>query len=370
MGTAAVHKIAVIGAGIAGASVAHALAQRGHAVTVIETAQAAASGASGNHAGVFRPLPSRDNSPLSRLLRAGFLLGRQQFPAFPDVRCGWTGVLHIARDDKHATTQRRTVAEQSLPADFCRYVDRDEASSLASWPVEQGGWWFAQGGWINPPSLCRALLADIDCRFNQPVARLVRTESHWQLLDSAGNAIIQADDVVLANGIGAPALVPDFPLPIRVGRGLVSHVPEAATPPFNIVVTRLGYVTPAVDGMRCAGATMAADDLDPAPRLADHIENLHRLDMVLPGFGAGLDPALLDGRVSFRPMSPDRLPIVGPLSANEGLWIIDGFGARGLVFASICAELLACQISDAPLPLEADLISAIAPTRFQKRRRV
>jgi tRNA 5-methylaminomethyl-2-thiouridine biosynthesis bifunctional protein len=370
MGTAAVHKIAVIGAGIAGASVAHALAQRGHAVTVIETAQAAASGASGNHAGVFRPLPSRDNSPLSRLLRAGFLLGRQQFPAFPDVRCGWTGVLHIARDDKHATTQRRTVAEQSLPADFCRYVDRDEASSLASWPVEQGGWWFAQGGWINPPSLCRALLADIDCRFNQPVARLVRTESHWQLLDSAGNAIIQADDVVLANGIGAPALVPDFPLPIRVGRGLVSHVPEAATPPFNIVVTRLGYVTPAVDGMRCAGATMAADDLDPAPRLADHIENLHRLDMVLPGFGAGLDPALLDGRVSFRPMSPDRLPIVGPLSANEGLWIIDGFGARGLVFASICAELLACQISAEALPLADDLVAAIAPARFQKPRRV
>jgi tRNA 5-methylaminomethyl-2-thiouridine biosynthesis bifunctional protein len=92
--------------------------------------------------------------------------------------------------------------------------------------------------------------------------------------------------------------------------------------------------------------------------------------MLLPGFGKTLDPAMLDGRVSFRPMSPDRLPIVGPLSASEGRWIIDGFGARGLVFASICAELLASQIGGEPLPLENDLVAALAPARFSKSRNV
>lgn len=111
---------------------------------------------------------------------------------------------------------------------------------------------------------------------------------------------------------------------------------------------------------------MASGDRDPAPRLADHVENLYRLGMLLPGFGKSLDPAALDGRVSFRPMSPDRLPIVGPLVASEGLWIIDGFGARGLVFSAICAELLASQIGSEPLPLEADLVSALAPGRFAK----
>lgn len=364
--------IAVIGAGIAGASVASALAARGHAVTVIEAAAAPAAGASGNHAGVFRPLPSLDDSRLSRLLRAGFLLGRRQFDALPGVRLGWTGALHIARDVKHEATQRRIVEEHALAPDFCRFVTRAEAGELAGWPVEMGGWWFPRAGWINPPSLCRALLADIDCRFNQPVARLERVGQHWHLIDSDGSTFHTADDVVLANGIGAPALVsvllPDLPLPIRIGRGLVSHLPEAATPPFHIVATRLGYVTPAVDGLRCAGATMAAGDRDPAPRRADHVENLHRLDMALPGFGKDLDAAQLAGRVSFRPMSPDRLPIVGPLSASAGLWISDGFGARGLVFAPICAELLACQMSGEPLPLEVDLVAAIAPARFQKKR--
>jgi tRNA 5-methylaminomethyl-2-thiouridine biosynthesis bifunctional protein len=362
-------RIAVIGAGAAGAAAAHALAARGHQVTVFEAAAAPAQGASGNHAGVFRPLPAQDDSRLARILRAGFLLGRRRFGALPGARLGWTGALHIARDPKHEETQRRIVAEHALPADFCRFVERDEASAIAGWPVELGGWWFPLAGWINPPSLCRALLAGIDCRCERLVARLERGGDAWHLLDATGKTIAAADEVVLANGIGAPALAPQYKLPIRAGRGLVSHIPEGATPPFKIVATRLGYVTPAVDGMRCAGATMMADDLDPAPRLADHVENLQRLDMVLPGYGAGLDPAGLAGRVSFRPMSPDRLPIVGPLSASEGLWIIDGFGARGLVFASICAELLASQIGGEPLPLEAELVEALAPARFAGKRK-
>jgi tRNA 5-methylaminomethyl-2-thiouridine biosynthesis bifunctional protein len=344
-------RIAIIGAGIAGAATAHALAQRGHAVTVYEAADSPAQGASGNHVGVFRPLPSLDDNRLARLLRHGFLLGRRRFCAMQEAKLGWTGVLHIARDAKHEKTQQRIAEQHALPAEFCRFVDRAAASELAGWPVEMGGWWFPQSGWINPPSLVRALLASLDVRCGRRIAQLSE---------------IDADEIVIANGIDAAALAPDFKLPIRAGRGQVSLVPEAATPAFDIVVTRLGYVTPALDGLRCAGATTQSGDRDLAPRLDDHVENLNRLDMALPGFGQGLDPAGLQGRVSIRPMSPDRLPIVGPLSASAGLWIIDGFGARGLVFAAICAELLASQISGEPLPLEADLVAAIAPGRFVK----
>ncbi len=88
--------------------------------------------------------------------------------------------------------------------------------------------------------------------------------------------------------------------------------------------------------------------------------------VVVAGFAVGVDPATLAGRVSFRPMSPDRLPIVGPLSAGDGLWIINGFGARGMVFSSICAEQLASQISGEVLPLERHLVDALAPQRFAR----
>jgi tRNA 5-methylaminomethyl-2-thiouridine biosynthesis bifunctional protein len=360
-------RIAVIGAGIAGASVADALARRGHAVTVLESAAEAAAGASGNLAGVFRPLPSADDGRLARVLRAGFMLGRRRYATLPDVRLGWTGVLHLARDERHAASQRAIAAEQGLPAAYCRFVERDEASSLARWPLPIGGWWFPEGGWINPPSLCRALLKDIPCRFGAAVHGIERSNDTWQL--RTGDSVLEADALVLANGVGATGLVPDLHLPIRPGRGTVTHLPQVPGRDLALVLTRLGYVTPALDGIHCAGATLSIDDLDPRPRLSDHAENLFRLEMIAPGFGSGTATDALPGRVGLRPMSPDRLPLLGALSKSDELWLANGFGARGLVFSAICGELLAAQFDDEPLPLEQNLAIALSPSRRTSRRR-
>ena len=358
------NRIAVIGAGAAGSSAAQRLAAHGFEVTVFERAAAPAQGASGNKAGVFRPLPSLDDSRLARLLRAGFLYGRRHIEALDGVRRDFCGVLHIARDAKHEETQRRIVAAQAPPPELVRFVEREEAQQLAGWPVAMGGWWFAGGGWIDPPSLCRANLAGIDVRCNTGVDRLERCDGGWRLLAADGMVISEAPRVVLANAVDARRMMPQ--LPVRSGRGLVSHLPEAAVPPCHIVVTRFGYVTPAVDGIHCAGATQAPDDTGTDLRTADHIENLARLEMTLPGYGRGLYPATLAGRIGFRPMSPDRLPIVGALE-EEGLWTLNGFGARGLVWAALCAELLAAQIAGEPLPIEADLVAALDPGRFRAR---
>jgi len=360
------NKIIVIGAGAAGSSAAQRLTAHGFDVDVIEREKAPAQGASGNLAGVFRPLPSLGDTSLSRLLRACFLYGRQHIAALSGVRYDLTGVLHLARDEKHEESQRRVILQQHPPPDFCRYVNQQEASELAGWPVERGGWWFAGGGWLTPPSLCQANLSGIRTRFGIPVERMARVGNRWQLFDEAGHLVAEAPQVVLANGVDTPHFAPQ--LPIRSGRGVVSHLPEAQMPPFPIVATRNGYVTPAVDGFHCAGATLSTQDADPAPRLDDHLENLLRLDAILPDVGKHLDPAQLGGRIGFRPMSPDRHPIVGPLSASDGLWVINGFGARGLVWASLCAELLACQIKGIPLPLEPDLVAAVSPERFATGR--
>jgi len=74
------HRVAVVGAGVAGAAVAHALAQRGVAVTVLERADSPAQAASGNPLAVFRPLISRDDNCASRLTRAAFLHDLRAWP--------------------------------------------------------------------------------------------------------------------------------------------------------------------------------------------------------------------------------------------------------------------------------------------------
>lgn len=73
----------VIGAGIAGSTVAHRLAASGWQVAVLEQAAAPGQGASGNLAGMLRPLPSPDDNRISRLTRAGYLATRALLQALP-----------------------------------------------------------------------------------------------------------------------------------------------------------------------------------------------------------------------------------------------------------------------------------------------
>jgi tRNA 5-methylaminomethyl-2-thiouridine biosynthesis bifunctional protein len=379
----------VLGAGMAGTSIANRLARLGWQVEVIESEAGPAMGASGNLAGVLRPLPSLDDNRLARLTRAGALAGRRHLEWLARhgeaARWGATGVLHLARDPQHEARQQQVVEAHNPPRDFLRFVDREEASALAGWPLEVGGWWFPGGGWVNPPSLCRANLAhpNISTRYGHRIDRLVRTGTGWQALDEDGRCVAEAPVMILANGVGIRQIEQASALPVRSARGQVSHLPAEEGSAPKVVVCRLGYVSPAIEGRRCAGATFMVDDDDPALRAADHADNLAKLDFILPGFTDTMHPTDGAGRVGFRPASPDRLPMVGavpvpgshapdtPLSSIEryaGLFAISGFGARGLVWSAAVADQLASQINGDPLPLERDLAEGIDPARFGLRK--
>lgn len=377
----------VIGAGVAGTSVAERLAARGWQVTVIDAAPGPGHGASGNKAGVFRPLPSLDDNRLARITRAGFLYGLHHMEnlsaAGHPVRWGQCGVLHLARDTKQEGKMRAVVDAHQAPADYLRFVDAGEAAQIVGWPVALGGWWFPSGGWIKPPSLCAANLAAggerIATRFGQTLDHLERVGEEWIAFAPSGTEIARAPVVILANGVGIRTVSQAAPLPVRSARGQVSHLPASVGSAPRVVVCRLGYVSPEVDGVRCAGATFLADDDGTELREEEHRENLTKLDFILPGYAAPYDPAQLDGRVGFRPASPDRLPMVGAIPAvsiaekitpladiprQPGLYAASGFGARGLVWASLMGELLASQIHGDPLPLERELVDAMDPARY------
>lgn len=387
----------VLGAGIAGSSAAERLAARGWQVELIDAAAGPGEGASGNRAGVLRPLPSLDDNRLARLTRACFLYTRRHLAAVTaagqPLRWGETGVLHLARDDTHEATQKRVVEAHQAPTDYLRYVEREEAAQIAGWPVAAGGWWFPGGAWVQPPSACRANIARhgerVRTHYGRHVATIVRENGQWQALAADGTLIAAAPVLVLANAADATKFSPAAYLPLQPARGQVTHLPADDKAAPNVVVCRLGYVTPGVDGTRCAGATFLLNDPETALRPAEHSENLAKLDFILPGFSqtlpADATPESLEGRVGFRPVSPDRLPIVGAVADAAaidpalpsrpladipripGLFMINGFGARGIVWSALAAELLACRINGEPLPLEAELVDALDPARFLLR---
>lgn len=373
----------VLGAGLAGCAVAERLAARGWQVSVIERHHQPASEASGNLAGIVRPLLSRDDNLASRLNRACFLHARRAWAALPGARFNLAGVIQIARDAAHEAQMREIAA--AWPADYVQYLDREAAATHLGQPTAHAAWLFPTGGWANPPSLARAWLqaggAGVTFLGGIEVARHDHDGQDWRLLDAAGQVIAAAPVLILAAGAAAPTLLPD--LPVSPVRGQVSHLPAGSLPDFALPACCEGYLTPAVEGFHCLGASYAYDT-GTELRVEEHAGNLKRLARILPGCGHDMNPMVIGGKVGFRAATPDRLPLVGALPdasvplprdvrlhdlpRRPGLYGLLGLGSRGLVWAALAAETLASRIEGEPLPVENDLADAIDPARFQLRR--
>ncbi len=377
---------AIIGAGIAGSALAHALCQRGWQVTLIERHPAPAMGASGNPAGVVRPQLALDDSFNGRLSRQAFLHTVKLIPPHPSrltphASHAFEGVLQLARDDANAAHMQAMLATHGYPAEFARWVDKDEAGELAGVPVAASGMHFPLGGWLCGPRVCPALLAQCGAsltrRFVHTVTRLEPTEDGWRVWAN-DTLLAECAAVILAGAHEAAAFAN---LPLTAVRGQITALPDGCLPGLNIPVTREGYVLPTVHGIGNIGASFGFDD-DPAPRESDQQANVQRLRRLLQ-LPPALDVSSLAARVSFRAATPDRLPFAGaiaddsadirpgmPLSGiarQSGLYALTGLGARGLVWGPFLAEALAARLDNEPWHLPRDLWQAVDPARFLLR---
>ncbi len=365
----------VIGAGLAGCSTAYALARRGWLVTVIDRHSAVAQGASGNPAGIVRPMLSLDDNLASRFTRAAFLYATRVWPLHPG-RPRWSpcGVLQLARDAADAAYQQRLMATLAFPPEILRGVDGPTTQALLDGRVtatgNHAGLHFPNAGWAAPPSLCQANLAACGERltllYSTPVVSLEPAGEGWHALDATHREIACADIVVLAGGAEVGRLPQAMGLPLECMRGQVSLLPDRDFQSLRLVVCGDGYVIPPVDGQVCTGASYEIG-LDRTPSLTARHANLARLETLLPG--CDTKPEGIVDRVSFRAITRDRMPMIGPL-AEPGLFAMLGMGSRGLVWSPLASELLASQICGEPLPIEKDLARAVDPRRFEHRARV
>src|SRR5450830_141179 len=378
----------VIGAGLAGAAACERLAARGWQVTLIERHGQLASEASGNLAGIFMPQLSKDDNVATRLVRAAYLYALRHWQTLGGVGTGFEGaqcgVLQLARDGDHAQVQRQIAATALPPPEFARWLEAAEASSMLGAPAPHGAWWFAAGGWARPSSVCAAMLdacgSLLTRRFSSSAVCLQREGEEWQVRDGDGVLIAQAPTVIIAAGNGAVKLAQAASLPLDAVRGQVTHLVQGSLPELPFVLCREAYMTPVHQGIVCVGATYDADD-DTALRAASQQENIGKVADILsvPAFDAPLA-----GRTGFRCVAPDRLPLAGPLPDPSvpgrcerlrdvprwpGLFGLLGYASRGLIWAPLAAELLACQLEGEPLPIEAQLAEALDPGRFLLRER-
>lgn len=368
----------VIGAGLAGSACAQRLAERGWAVEVVERRAAPAQEASGTPAGLVRPVFSLDWNTHSRFTSASFLYAVRHHAALAQAGGsliqGTGGVLQLARDDVHFGKLQKILDQFALPPEFAQLMESPRATALAGAQVAGPGCWFPEATWMKPESICRANLeaasARTRCLYMTDAATLRRTGQEWEILDASGVVLARAPVAILANAHLAGRFSQAAELPLRAVRGQVSLLPARDGRRLRIAVCRDGYLTPAQDGVHCLGASFNEDLPEEAPRMEDHVANLCRLEHMLPGFGAGLTAESLEGRVAFRGMSFDRLPVLGELPSEPGLFACLALGSRGMTWGPLAAEIVASRIDGDPMPIERDLLAAVDVGRFAKRGRV
>ncbi|RQP22026.1 bifunctional tRNA (5-methylaminomethyl-2-thiouridine)(34)-methyltransferase MnmD/FAD-dependent 5-carboxymethylaminomethyl-2-thiouridine(34) oxidoreductase MnmC [Piscinibacter terrae] len=382
----------VIGAGLAGCATAWALAGQGWTCEVLDANDQPAMATSGNPAGLFHGVVNAQDGTHARFNRAAALEARRvisglltQQPGLGEVR----GLLRLETSGLDAAAMQSSLAALGLPEDYVQAVAADQAAAIAGMAMAHPAWFYGGGGWVRPALLARSLLAasgaQVMFRGGLQVDSLRRHEGRWQVIDARAQVIAEGDAVVLANA-GSSMKLAGTAWPMQPVRGQLSMAPAGTMALPRVPVAGSGYLLPPVDGLAMFGATVHTDDLEPDCRDADHAHNLRQVQQLTADAGwARLDPASLSGRVGWRWVTDDRLPVLGgvPLPADqlhgkrldqprfvprqEGLYVFTGLASRGITWCMLGARGLASMITRAPVPLEASLIDAVDVARFVSR---
>jgi tRNA 5-methylaminomethyl-2-thiouridine biosynthesis bifunctional protein len=401
----------VVGAGLAGASVAYQLANAGWKVTVLESQSTVASQASGNLAGTAHPLITVDWNLRSQWYLQGFeamLRLIQPWLKHKEVQGELHGMVQMLVTQTSLDRAKEALQRVGLPKELVSWLTRDEVSATLGTEATAEGLLFPNGGWLNPPSVVKRCLQhdNITVKVNQCVKSIVQQEGGekispplWQVTTSDEKGVnsvsTQSNIVIVATGSLNQALNQQLGLPIRPVKGQVSHlISDQIQTPLNLPVTHAGYSAPCKGGA-VSGATFEAPDMSETTSLKGHQSNLESAVSALPNWiksSVKETATEVTGRVAFRPTTPDHLPIIGAVPDPEwmkttylsqshthvvykypkqqyqaGLYVSNGHGPRGLMSVFLAAESLLADIQGTALVQPLSLYHASHPARFTIR---
>ncbi|MEZ5995219.1 MAG: bifunctional tRNA (5-methylaminomethyl-2-thiouridine)(34)-methyltransferase MnmD/FAD-dependent 5-carboxymethylaminomethyl-2-thiouridine(34) oxidoreductase MnmC [Hyphomonadaceae bacterium] len=369
-------RVAVLGAGIAGAAAAQGLLRRGVETVVLEAARGLGAGASGNPAGLVMPRLDR-GGVLSEFYLAAYLYAVAAYAAL--------GVIESCGVEQRALESGETaladlLADPPLPEDWFA-------------PGADGAALHPKAGLVRPVEAIERMLEGATLVCETPVRTLEPSGEGWIVRAPDGRALLKADAVVIACGAALKQFAPASFLPLALSRGQIEW---GRAPAPERALTRGAYVAPFEDGV-LFGATFdhaeaVIDDEPEAIAAEARARNIVALHALAPEIAAQLDQASLRSRASYRMTTPDRAPVAGLLPdaeawlaryaalahggkadegaappAHDGVYVIGGLGARGLTLAPLLGEIVAGEMCGEPSMLSQIARDAIHPARFLHR---
>jgi tRNA 5-methylaminomethyl-2-thiouridine biosynthesis bifunctional protein len=367
-------RVAIVGAGVAGAACAQALKRRDVEAVVLEAARSAGEGASGNPVGLVMPRLDRGGI-LSQFHLSAYLHAIATYEALGEgvfEACG----VEVRAGPRDAGAMADLLADPPLPPDWFG-------------PLSDGAALHARAGLLRPGLAIEAMLRGSELLCEAPVERIERSGEGWVLRAPDGRAMLKADAVVLACGAAMTRFEPARFLPIALSRGQIEW---GEGPTLRRAIVSGSYVAPYAGGV-LFGATFDPADAAAATGTDEaRKRNMAALARLAPEIAVRVDPTRLHSRAGMRATTPDRAPIAGllpraeawlaqyaglahgrrmetsaPPPAHAGVYVVGGLGARGLTFAPLLAERIASEIFGEPQPMSRQALDALHPARFLHR---
>ena len=324
----------LVGHGIAGATLAYVLRERGHRVLVYDPGQA--NSASNVAAGLMNPVAGKRFAlswRAAELLPAAAAFYRALGQRYGQAFLTETPIFKIFGSPEEQNTVLARSADQPW-GDFVASLATTDPG-LPGVHAPFGGAWLRHGGHVAVRELLAALAAE------GHHAGWLRPEAFdWtQVQFDAGGATyagqVRARHVVCCEGAAA-VRNPYFDwLPLTPNQGEVLDVECADLSPAQ-VLNRGAYVVPVGGSRFRVGATYRWPPFAPGITAVAREELAARLTVV-----TDLPFAVVEQRAGVRPAVRDRRPLIGPHPTVPSLSFCGGYGSKGVMLAPRLATLLA-----------------------------
>ena len=346
-------RIAVIGSGIAGCTLAYKLAQRGHIIDVYEQSEEVCSGASSNSALITYPRLSAFDSPYARYCIHSFLFASAFYDSIKTKAWHKSGVFLMNHDD--ASNKRQNLLLKARPdTNLFKELSRKEVSKKANLKLKNGGIFFPKGGFIETRALCQDLLnnENINQILSTKIERVYEDGNKKKIY--IGGSSLEYEEVCLCTGNASKHLIN---LPgLSSKRGQISYVESSKDfENLKFPICASGYFSPKIGNSHILGSSYS-DIKEDKILQEEHVSNIQKLKAI-----HDCDINIIDGKVGFRAVTKDRMPLLG---LKKAIYVNTGHGSRGSTSSPLCAEIIADLIDKKPLPVDAEIYDALNINRF------
>ncbi len=364
--------VVVVGGGIVGGAVAYVLAKAGLDVCVLER-DAVGSGSSGHGHGVI--------SLVGNDFKRGphFLLGVEsarlyrEFAARVQEDSGVDPLYHELPSVSLALIEEeerifRDVYEWQREHLDLRWIGMDEVRALEPRITEDGiGAVLNHHGQVDGYRMSLATIGAVEKLGGRLLLRQatgIRVQNGRVAAVTHTGGEILTEKVVLAAGawVGIAREWLGFPVPVKPLHGEVLHV-RLPGPPLRVFILtarhgpllqrRDGYIMAgSIGGVTMSGMDVHAKhvfsptdtgpwefDLAPTEQGRDHM--LECSIRIMPAIA---DAELIAHLAGVRPLSADRMPLIGPVPTVEGVILATGHGTKGIHLAPVTAEIVAGMV--------------------------